>query len=52
VPRSCHFDQREKSFFLYVAPKIMPAENRYFVYFLTNWNHRVMVEMTRKGAVT
>ena len=38
----CHFDQREKSFFLLPTQDIMPAENRYYVYLLTNWNHRVM----------
>ena len=38
----CHFDQREKSFLLSSAQNIMPAENRYYVYLLTNWNHRVM----------
>jgi predicted GIY-YIG superfamily endonuclease len=37
----CHFDRREKSFFAF-SVTIMPAENRYYVYLMTNWNHRVI----------
>ena len=31
----------EKSFFVFFDT-IMPVENRYYVYLMTNWNHRVM----------
>ena len=37
----CHFDRREKSFFV-LFDTVMPVENRYYVYLMTNWNHRVM----------